>query len=162
VASAAYQRRDARARALGYASYYDYRAHDNGRIPPSQPRLTGSELKRARGHASAADAISTLHGGHVELAMLVVERRHADGRASQVRLTLLMDDRTDQEFILQGPALERERILDLIAAMKAAGIDRISHYVVKQLHDIANADEPEPDEFDEGGEVRPFDEGIPF
>lgn len=55
--SQAYARRNKAARAKGYDSYYDFRAHDNGRIPPGQPRLQGQQLARARGHAAAQDML---------------------------------------------------------------------------------------------------------
>lgn len=37
MASEAYERRNARARALGYRNYYDYRIHGYGREPPGAP-----------------------------------------------------------------------------------------------------------------------------
>lgn len=47
----AWQRRNARARKLGYRNYYDYRAHDYGKRPPGEEQPTGEEAKRLRGHA---------------------------------------------------------------------------------------------------------------
>lgn len=61
--SAAYERRDARARALGYESYYDYRLHDNGRLPPGPLDLSQEERARRRGHRSRLDFLRSLGEG---------------------------------------------------------------------------------------------------
>ena len=60
---AAYQRRNARARAAGYRSYYDYRVHDNGRIPASQPGLPVGQRSRARGHRGKEDFLRSIRPG---------------------------------------------------------------------------------------------------
>jgi hypothetical protein len=72
VASAAWERRNASARAKGYASYYDYRSHGFGRTPPSAPRASGAELAALRGHRSAKDLERLIDSGRVE--MLNVQR----------------------------------------------------------------------------------------
>jgi len=74
VASAAWQRRNARARALGYTSYYDYRAHGYGARRPEAPRARGPSLRRLRGHAGAADLIHLLQAGRVEMVNIVQSR----------------------------------------------------------------------------------------
>lgn len=48
------QARNRRARALGYKSYYDYRIHDNGRIPPGRPPIPKGERADIRGHGSGS------------------------------------------------------------------------------------------------------------
>jgi hypothetical protein len=57
---AAYRRRDARARAEGFASYYDKRVR-SGKL--SAPRPRGRELRRRRGHAGRADFLASLGEG---------------------------------------------------------------------------------------------------
>lgn len=62
--SSAYDARNARARALGYRNYYDYRLHANGRIPPGPiEELTPEERSKRRGHRGRADFLSSLDEG---------------------------------------------------------------------------------------------------
>lgn len=93
MASTGWERRNARARAQGYDSYYDYRAHDYGRIPPAQPRARGATLARLRGHRSEADLERMLRSGRVELVNTVttVDRR---GRLGVDVLVTLSDGST--------------------------------------------------------------------
>src|SRR6266542_1984867 len=71
MASPAWERRNARAQARGYASYYDYRAHEYGRRPPSAPRARGARLAHLRGHRSGADLSRALRSGRVELVNVI-------------------------------------------------------------------------------------------
>lgn len=71
MASAAWERRNARARALGYRNYYDYRAHHYGQRPASQPAARGPSLRRLRGHAGRADAAALLGAGKVDMVNVV-------------------------------------------------------------------------------------------
>lgn len=59
----AYERRNARARALGYRNYYDYRLHANGRIPPGPLTLDPAVRRRRRGHAGRSDFLRSLAEG---------------------------------------------------------------------------------------------------
>lgn len=61
--SAAYRRRNERARSLGYRDYYDYRLHDSGRLPPGPLELTPEERARRRGHRGTADFLRSLGEG---------------------------------------------------------------------------------------------------
>ena len=65
--SPAWQRRNARAQALGFRNYYDYRAHNYGRRPASAPAARGPELARLRGHRGPRDLDRALARGDVEL-----------------------------------------------------------------------------------------------
>lgn len=60
-------RDNARARALGYRDYYDYRLHGSGRIPPEQavPGPGTPERARLRGHRGVADLERSLRSGDV-------------------------------------------------------------------------------------------------
>ena len=71
MASAAWEGRNARARALGYRNYYDYRVHNFGRIPAGESAPTGEERQRLRGHRGAADVESVLRSGDVELVNVI-------------------------------------------------------------------------------------------
>jgi hypothetical protein len=121
MASAAYERRDARARALGYRSYYDYRAHGNGARAPSEPRLSGESLARARGHRGASDLQGALRRGDVELINVV----HSGGAEYQVLITRA--DGSTQSYTVRGQkkaAAIQQQISGLgPAAPKVVGTD---------------------------------------
>lgn len=67
MASAAYERRNARARALGFRNYYEQRtrSHPGAAKPPPE------RLRQLRGHSSVSDFERLLHSGRVELVNLV-------------------------------------------------------------------------------------------
>lgn len=58
-----YERRNERAKMLGYRSYYDYRLHDNGRLAPGPIQLTAETRARRRGHRSTGDFLQSLREG---------------------------------------------------------------------------------------------------
>ncbi len=121
MATAAYQARNARARALGYRSYYDYRAHDNGRIPPAAPRLSGGALRKARGHASAADLIADARPGMLVTATPDPRSRRKDGTYSRVYITAIAEDGSEREYLLRADTLKAARLSKLIGGLDAAG-----------------------------------------
>lgn len=119
MASPAYERRNARARALGYQSYYDYRAHDNGTRPPSAPRLQGEKLRQARGHASAADLRrANLDGA---LVTTIGEGRKADGSYQRLRVIVVDLDGRQREYVLRGKQAEARQLRKTVAAIDAGG-----------------------------------------
>lgn len=61
--SPAYAKRNQRAQALGYTSYYDYRLHDNGRLPPGPVVVSREERARRRGHRGTTDFLRSLGEG---------------------------------------------------------------------------------------------------
>jgi hypothetical protein len=67
VASAAYERRNARARELGFRNYYEQRT----RRTPGAGKPSSEELRLRRGHSSVGDFERLLHTGKVELVNLV-------------------------------------------------------------------------------------------
>ncbi len=107
--------RNERARAKGYESYYDYRAHDYGRIPPDQPRITGRALRRLRGHASAADLVREAMPG--DLVVGSMGDRDAKGRFHQVDITVIHADGGESEYRLRGRTLDRAALLALVAEL---------------------------------------------
>lgn len=119
MASPAYQRRNARARALGYRSYYDYRAHGNGTRPPSAPRLSGERLRQARGHASAADLERAVSDG--ALVTTIGEGRKADGSYEQLRVYVIGLDGQQREFVLRGRQATGRQLKQTIGAISAQG-----------------------------------------
>lgn len=161
MASAAYERRNARARALGYTSYYDYRAHGNGALPPSAPRLKGDELRRARGHAGAADIVKDVRPGQLVTAAPDPTSRRKDGTYSRVILTLvgLNAGEPDREYLIRDatPAKMAKLTADLLAAGAV--------FSPSPSLDIAGAMGPEEDPDEEEFDPEDYDDdddGIPF
>lgn len=122
MASAAYEARNARARALGYRSYYDYRAHGNGATPPTAPRLAGGALRKARGHASAADLLSDARPGTLVTATPDPLSRRRDGTYSRVHITAIGEDGSERDYLLRASALKAKSLDKLIAGLAAAGV----------------------------------------
>lgn len=123
MASAAYERRNARARALGYQSYYDYRAHDNGKLPPGAPRLAGEELRRARGHTGAADIRKDVRNGQLVIVAPDPTSRRPDGSYGRVIFTLVgqFEGEPDREYMIRGDAASPDNLRRLVADLEAAG-----------------------------------------
>lgn len=145
MASAAWERRNDRARALGYESYYDYRAHGYGRKAPREPRATGDELARLRGHRADSDLLRRLKAGDVELASSAQTVR--DPKTGQFRSVTIdiVDARgrvTRYKLRKLGPR-DRER---LALGLAGAGA-RIAGYL-KRLLDFVE-EEPDVDELQE-------------
>lgn len=113
--------RDLRAQAKGYRSYYDYRAHDNGRIPPGQPRLSGERLARARGHRSFA---AFLRLGGREGALVFTDQkgpRNAKGQYQWVDLKVVDPSGRERVFRLRGPQASRANLKKAVKQLLAGG-----------------------------------------
>ncbi len=67
MASSAWERRNAKARALGYKNYWDYRTHGYGAAAPTAPRPRGEEFARLQGRRSARGLEGLLDRDQVEL-----------------------------------------------------------------------------------------------
>jgi hypothetical protein len=113
-------RDNARARALGYDSYYDLRVHDYGRLSPDQPRARGELLRRLRGHASGSDLKRDAAEG--DLVVGSMGRRDAKGHYRQVDVTIIHADGGEGEYRLQGSQLDRDYLLDLVEELEADGV----------------------------------------
>jgi hypothetical protein len=109
-------KRNARAKELGYRNYYDYRAHDNGRLPPHLPALRGSELARSRGHRSAADLERLLRSGRVELVSTAYSF-DAKGKPVTIVLVTLAPNGETREYQLRGE--QPKKVAKLIDDMGA-------------------------------------------
>ena len=114
-----YQRRNQRARALGYRSYYDYRVHDNGRIPPDRPALSGEARQRARGHRSERDLVGAVHGG--SLVMSFGGTRNRLGQWDRVDVIVVQPDGKEMTFVLRGKSLRRDRLEALLDVLESRG-----------------------------------------
>jgi len=119
-------RDNARARALGYKSYYDYRIHGSGKIPPGEP-VRGEALARARGHRSLADLEDLVARGKVtNIVATPVGRRKPDGTYPRVHVdawTIGPDGKPKRvDFRLTGKQLNRANLRRLKGTMDNQGV----------------------------------------
>lgn len=118
--SPAWNARNARAQAAGYRNYYDYRAHDYGRIPPAGEPLRGEPLSRARGHRSAADLARAVQEGAVVMVGGHSERGK-DGRYTWVDLVLVRPDGSERVYRLRGKQITEQHLQQLADRIDQAG-----------------------------------------
>jgi len=119
VASAAYERRNARARAEGYRSDYDRRIHDNGRIPPSLPPLAGEDRSKAAGHRGYAALIQAV--SPEDLVTVSGYSRNPKGQYDWVEVTVTAEDGSERVFRLRGYQLTTEYSTGLFNAATQVG-----------------------------------------
>lgn len=160
MASAAWEKRNASARAKGYASYYDYRAHGFGRIPPDQPRAKGEALRSLRGHASTADFERLLHSGRVELVNVV------QTGPARYELLVITSDGKQRSFTVRGQK-QVDRLQALLRRPEAGGpegpaIVGSPKSVRAMLADLEDELEQEGLTEEEGGPADFSDDDIPF
>lgn len=117
MASAAWEQRNERARALGYDSYYDYRAHDYGR---SESKLSGERLRAARGHAGFEDLRAWAREGGETVSRIV--ERDSKGRRKVVEIQYV-DDRGFRAFRLRGHKVSDRSLRALRAELEALDVD---------------------------------------
>jgi hypothetical protein len=113
--------RNRSARAKGYRSYYDYRAHDNGRIPPGQPRLRGEGLARARGHRSLSDF---LRAGNREGTLVFTDQkgpRNKKGQYQWVDLKVVDPSGRERVFRLRGEQASRKNLKRAVSELQSSG-----------------------------------------
>lgn len=119
----AYKRRTARARLLGYRSYYDYRIHNYGELPPER-KVSPSMRERLRGHRSYRDlvfALERLPAG-AQVAPMGLGRDPASGRWQGVSFLLLYPDGREREYVLRGRQASEEALRGLRDNLDALGI----------------------------------------
>lgn len=157
MASAYWQARNARAIALGYANYYDYRAHDNGRLPPSAPRLQGEMLAVSRGHRGVADFRRAVRSGRVSMAQVYDVERDARGRRRSVSM-LVTDVRGRQRlYKLKTAPLTDDELAAIDAELEAQQVDvreytrktQVADLVEEPELDLDDLEEEEPEDGDE-------------
>jgi len=120
--SSAYQRRNERARSLGYRNYYDYRIHNHGRLPPSAAAPTGADRARLRGHRATEDLLRTLRPGDVIVVPEGLQSipKDARGRYSKIEVLVLREDGRSERFTIRRATYDRvTRILERMAASGA-------------------------------------------
>ncbi len=118
--SRSYAKRNERARALGYRSYYDYRIHAHGKIPPDQPAPTGNTRARLRGHRSLSDLKQDLKPG----TLVTVQSTDRDPRTGRLKRAdvLTVDEKGRQRtYRLTGAQLTVARINSLADVVERKG-----------------------------------------
>ena len=156
MATATWERRNARARALGYENYYDYRAHGYGSEPPSAPRATGEELARLRGHRADADLARKLESG--QAADVSVLKTVRDPRTGQItELEVMVTDhsgRMSRYRVRDTSDAGRQRIDE---ALLAGGVEPKGY-----LKRLLEEDEEEDLDYDEDEDEEWEDVAIPW
>lgn len=115
------EQRNRLAQAKGYTSYYDYRAHDNGRLPPGSPGLRGEALGRARGHRSLSDF---LRSGSREGVLVFTDNkgpRNAKGQYQWVDLKVVTPEGQERVYRLRGKQASRANLKRAVKELSAAG-----------------------------------------
>lgn len=127
--SAAWERRDAAARAKGYASYYDYRLHDSGRLPPGPlGALSAEERARRRGHRGRKDFLASLSEGDLivmpfGLSSIVFDPDARSGQGAYleiVKTVIYAATGKERTFTLRN--LTRAELVATIEAEQAKGV----------------------------------------
>lgn len=139
--------RNERARDQGYRNYYDYRVHNYGRTPPSEPAATGSGLSRLRGHRSYEDLHTEVKRGKVEMFIATPEGgRNPDGTYKKVVVTVVKKDGTQEEYRLKGKQMDKGKLSALKASMDAGGV----LYVDTPSLDLYGGNDDEGSDWDYG------------
>lgn len=147
MASAAWERRNARARELGYESYYDYRVHGYGKRAPSEP-VDPDERTLLRGHRGAADLERTLSSGRAQLMTVDAIDRRADGTYRHVQVTVITSSGRILQFRLHGKGASNRSLATIRDAAAGGGVT----YLAAASIDAFGTDEQVSDaaaEFDE-------------
>jgi hypothetical protein len=149
--SSAYQRRNARAQALGYRNYYDYRIHSHGRRPPSEapPPPGSAERSRLRGHRGSADLVRSLKPGDVIVVPdgLPDVTRDAKGRYQKIEVMVLRDDGSTDRFTIRRRTYEQMAALLEKMAAKGAMFSPSPSLDLRRI--VRVADRPDVEEADE-------------
>lgn len=161
--AAEYARRQAKARSLGYGSYYQRRIRAGA--PPSAAPARGERLAKLRGHRSSRDLERAIRPGTLLFAGDF--ERDADGRLVWIDVRLV-DEATgkDRTFRIQGKDMTADTAKRLLSAIDDAGATTPrggSLDVVRLLGDVGDVPDaelaeiasPEPTEgfFAEGWDV---------
>lgn len=121
-------RDNARAQALGYRDYYDFRVHGYGRIPPGEP-VTPEMRRSFRGHAGLSDLIQAINRSRnrpIQIQPMGTERG-ADGRWKVILVVAVFRGRTGvyrQNYYLRGQAASSKNLKALRDNLSAPGSRR--------------------------------------
>ncbi len=126
--AAEYAARQRRARAQGFAGYYEQRT----RRSPGAAKPSTSELARRRGHRSRSDLLRDVRDG--DIVSVVSSNRRADGSYTRIDISVLGADGEERTYQLRGKQLADERIAELDELMAAAGAIVSPAYPLKNLY----------------------------
>lgn len=129
--SGSWQARNARAQALGYRNYYDYRVHNYGKQPASAP-VSEAARPRLRGHRGAADLEQLMQRGRVELLTIDTAVRGKQGRYTSVQVSVLTTDGKLRTFTLRGKGATNARL----AAIRDAAVQGGATYLAAASVDV--------------------------
>ncbi len=118
--SAQWARRNAAARDKGYASYYDYRAHNYGKTPAGAPRARGEQLARLRGHRGRTDLLAGAGDGSV-INISGSSDRDSRGRFKWVDVTVIDPDGNTRTYRIRGGDTQRDRLAALLDQLDDQG-----------------------------------------
>ncbi len=118
--SPAWARRNELARLRGYRSYYDYRAHNYGRLPADAPRVTGEQLSRLRGHRGRGELLRAARDGDV-ISVTGSSERDKRGRFTWIEVTRIDAAGRARTYRLTGADMKETRILALLDELESAG-----------------------------------------
>jgi hypothetical protein len=127
MASAAWQRRNERARALGYRNYYDYRMHGYGATAPGVPPARGTEGEILRGHRGPAALRRFMQRRNVvQVLGWWHGPRDPSGQFRAIQYVVIWEDREgrphEMSFIVRGRMATRQGVDDMSRDLEAQGI----------------------------------------
>lgn len=112
MASSAWEKRNARARAEGFKNYYDKRT----RRIPGAPKPTREQLRRRRGHSGFSDLNRLVKSGRVELVNVV---QIGYGDPPRFDVLVILSDGTQRSYHVQG----NKEVARFRATIDAQGAD---------------------------------------
>lgn len=122
MASAAWERRNAQARAAGYRNYYDYRVHNYGARPAREP-VDPASRDLLRGHRSRADLDRMISSGRVlTITPLTGDRSSRSGQYRWVEMLVVTVDGRTITYRLRGQQASRSALGGLAGTIGGAGI----------------------------------------
>lgn len=121
MASQSWSRRNARARSLGFRNYYDYRMHNYGERPPSEPPARGTERAHLIGHRSPEALGRLADQGRIELVKVEPKKKDDEGRWIEGNLRVVLSDGRQVDFPLKGKQMEAGRMAKLYQRLVAGG-----------------------------------------
>lgn len=141
MASAAYERRNAAARAEGYESYYHKRIM--GGRPPDAPRPSGDDLEQARGHRGAADLERLAASGQVELISMTPSETNSAGQWTAINVRVQTSDGRTRDFTIRTKDFNRDYLGAIYAGVVGGGghvADRYNIFGYYEADDYEPAD----------------------
>lgn len=127
--SAAWARRNARAINLGYDSYYDYRVHGYGKLPPSAA-VDPRERPALRGHRSFKDLRRDV--GEGDVVSVLSTKRDLRGRVTEMQVVVLGFDGKERTYTLKGKQLTPSMVRRLSQQIADAGATQAPGYPLMQ------------------------------